>query len=830
MTIDSGSRRRRRRPSPRSAQGAAEHAPAARRRRGTRVTRVSVGIGGVLVATALLYSLYSGSASATRDGSSDQPHDLEVPSSQVQVADATRRMHERLSAIADAADLITEELASVPAFGTNRPALIPALQAKIGDRLGEGLPAAEQLMLRYQIANQLLLAGRSKEALEVFESLQPLLASLTNLPAAQKRGEMASLHGAIGIAALRLGEQENCLLNHRATSCLFPIERAGVHTLPRGSRRAIEAFTAQLALDPENRGARWLLNLANMTVGEYPQSVPARWRIPPDAFNSEFDIRRFPDVSAGTGLDVVGLAGGCVLEDFDGDGDLDVMASSWGLRDQLRYFRNDGARGFVDDTKAAGLWGEWGGINLTHADYDNDGDADVFVHRGGWMGEAGRIPNSLLRNAGNGTFTDVTEAAGLLSFHPTHAAAWGDFDNDGALDLFVGNEDAGAGAHPVQLYRNLGNGAFEDLAPRVGLGVLGMVKGASWGDFNNDGRLDLYVSRFGKPNMLWRNDGRGPDGTWQFTDVAQGAGVEQPVLSFATWFWDYDNDGWLDIFVAGWDAAPVGVVASAYLGAPPPQGTPRLFRNKGDGTFQDVTTHVRLDRVLLSMGANFGDLDNDGFLDLYLGTGGPDLTSLVPNRMFRSAGGMAFQDVTTSGGFGHVQKGHGIAFGDIDNDGDQDVYAVLGGWFTGDVYQNALYENPGHGNHWIAITFEGTRSNRMGVGARVKVRVQTPRGAREIFRHVSDGGSFGSSPFQQSIGLGDATSIETIEVTWPVTGTVQVFRDVSLDRFVRIREGDGTVMPLPRSAFALRESLRRGPSTHETQTTPGQPSPVPSPR
>ena len=134
------------------------------------------------------------------------------------------------------------------------------------------------------------------------------------------------------------------------------------------------------------------------------------------------------------------------------------------------------------------------------------------------------------------------------------------------------------------------------------------------------------------------------------------------------------------------------------------------------------------------MGANFGDLDNDGFLDIYVGTGAPDLTTLLPNRMFRNAGGQFFQDVTTSGGFGHLQKGHGVSFGDLDNDGDQDIYEVIGGWFSGDTYQNVLFENPGHGNHWITISVEGTRTNRMALGARLRIRVAAPRGPRTIHR------------------------------------------------------------------------------------------------
>jgi hypothetical protein len=711
---------------------------------------------------------------------------------------SSNRMHERLSAIAAAMDRSTEVQAGVPAFGTNRPARIPILEA---DLALEANPE-RRMVLSYEIATQKMLAGDNAAALASFAAVEPMLAAL-RLPADQKRQEAVSLQGAIGLAALRLGEQENCLLHHSASSCLFPIEPAGVHALRNGSARATEAFQAQLALDPGKLSARWLLNIASMTLGEYPRGVPSRWLIPPDVFRSEYDIKRFVDVAAGTGVDVTGLAGGCILEDFDLDGDLDLMVSSWGLRDQLRLFRNDGNDGFVERTREAGLLGQWGGINLSHADYDNDGRPDVFVHRGGWLGEAGLIPNSLLRNNADGTFTDVTEAAGLLAEHPTHAAAWGDYDNDGWLDLFVGNEDSGLGTHPVQLYRNTQHGTFVDIAPSLGLGVLGMVKGAAWGDYDNDGWLDLYVSRFNQSNLLFHNSGRqGTDGP-HFTEVAEAAGVADPALSFATWFFDYDNDGWLDIFVGGWSGAPVDVTAGEYLGVHTPEGTPRLFRNRGNGTFEDVTERVRLDRVHLAMGANFGDLDNDGFLDIYLGTGGPDLTSLVPNRMFRNGNGAVFQDVTTSGGFGHLQKGHGIAFGDLDNDGDQDVYAVMGGWFTGDVYQNVLFENPGHGHHWIALSFVGRRTNRSGVGVRVKIRVATPRGARDIFRVVSDGGSFGSTSFRQDIGLGDATAIEHIEVTWPVTGQTQTFRAIDMDQAFRINEDDARVTPLSRASFSL---------------------------
>jgi hypothetical protein len=229
-------------------------------------------------------------------------------------------------------------------------------------------------------------------------------------------------------------------------------------------------------------------------------------------------------------------------------------------------------------------------------------------------------------------------------------------------------------------------------------------------------------------------------------------------------------------------------MAALYMGKPHSSEVPRLYRNLGNGTFSDVTRQARLDRAILTMGANFGDLDNDGFLDIYLGTGGPDLRLLLPNRMFRNAGGKTFEDVTTSGGFGHLQKGHGIAFGDIDADGDQDIYAVMGGWYTADGFRNALFENPGHGNRWITLRLRGTRTNRLALGARIKLTLAEPSGPRVVHAVVGTGGSFGSSSIQQEIGLGRAERIESIEVTWPVSGKRQVLANPGLDRVLEIRE------------------------------------------
>ena len=183
--------------------------------------------------------------------------------------------------------------------------------------------------------------------------------------------------------------------------------------------------------------------------------------------------------------------------------------------------------------------------------------------------------------------------------------------------------------------------------------------------------------------------------------------------------------------MAGWggfDAKTMAAdVAADYLGLPTPAERGRLYRNRGDGTFEDVTKAAGLYKVVPAMGLNFGDLDNDGWLDVYLGTGNPDFGTLIPKRMFRNAEGRAFQDVTTAGNFGHLQKGHAIAFGDVDNDGDQDVFEKMGGAFLADKAYSALYLNPGEGNHWLRLELEGVRSNRSAIGARIKVELKTAK-------------------------------------------------------------------------------------------------------
>ena len=734
------------------------------------------------------------------------------PQATLQMIERLNAIHQQAQAHPEAHSFMSEELAEY-----YRVALNQALNDRDLSKIVQIYP---------QRVLHLLQAGRSEVALQELNGFESLCQQVGHRLDSRKQLQLGLYRA---LCHLRIGEQENCLAHHTSESCLLPIRTAGVHALPRGSLGAVDVLESHLTRFRNDLQARWLLNIAHMTLGQYPDNVPSPWLIPPSVFASEHDIGRFPDVAPALGLDVDALSGGSIVEDFNGDGLLDVLVSSWSLDESLRLFINRGNGSFQEHSQQAGLSGLTGGLNLVHADYNNDGFPDILVLRGAWLEASGRHPNSLLRNNGDGTFEDVTEAAGLLSLYPTQTAVWFDFNGDGWLDLFIGNESVGDNSHPCELYRNNGDGTFTECAAESGLQVHAFVKGVVSGDYNNNGRPDLYLSVRDGPNLLFRNDGPA-DGTtsastsskppgpgtprsapsrvpWKFTDTTQLAGVAEPNFSFPAWFWDYDNDGWLDLFVTGYRIRHSGDIAADYLGQPHSAELPRLYRNRGDGTFEEVSKAMGLDKVLHAMGANFGDLDNDGWLDFYVATGDPDLATLIPNRMFRNANGKAFQDITTSGGFGHIQKGHAVSFADIDNDGDVDVHVNIGGAYSGDNYRNVLFLNPGHNNRWITLKLEGIQSNRSAIGARIRVEIETedPARPRSIYRTVSSGGSFGGSPLRQEIGLGQAKSIRQIEISWPATGRTQVLKGLDIDRFYHVRENDPKPTQLSFPTFRVEQ-------------------------
>jgi FG-GAP-like repeat/ASPIC and UnbV len=668
------------------------------------------------------------------------------------------------------------------------------------------LSLEQQKLVLPELANERLRAGDARGALTALASLEPLAAG-------NEQGEQA-FHELRALAYLRLGEQENCQAMHEQRMCVFPMQGKGPHKLPEGAEGAVRDFTWLLNRHADDALSRWLLNVAYMQLGRYPAQVPPQFLLPPSLYDSEAQIGEFPDYASLAGVDVTGNAGGAIVEDFDGDGLLDIVTSSSGPLDPMHLFHNNGNGTFSDWSGRAGLTAELGGLNMVLSDFDNDGYPDILVLRGGWWGKNGNYPLSLLHNRGDGTFEDVTERAGLLHAGPTQTAAWADYDNDGWPDLFVGYESTEGNTQPSLLYHNNHDGTFTEVGHSMRLGVQEFVKGAAWGDFNNDGRPDLYISvREGK-NRLLRNDGPAdplkPDPAhWRFTDVATHAGVVPKGNTFATWFFDYDNDGWPDLYVSGYNIGSEQDVGRFESGQPFDAGLPHLYHNRGDGTFTEVTHAVHLDRAILVMGANFGDLDNDGWLDVYLGTGEPSYQALLPNRMFRNDRGIRFQDVTTAGGFGHLQKGHAIAFADLENRGQEDIFEEMGGAFAGDAYQSALYRNPGHPGHSITLKLAGVASNRAAYGARIEVIFHENGRRREVFRTVGAVSSFGGNPMEQHIGVGSATHVDEIRIRWPASyGQEQVLRNVLVDQALLVREGVFVPQVMSRKTFMLGQAAK----------------------
>ena len=632
------------------------------------------------------------------------------------------------------------------------------------------------------IANEMLNAGYTQQSIDQYNDVLYTIDSLKINP---PESFMTAIQDLLAITHFRHGEETNCLDGHNAESCIMPIRGAGIHRNKDNAEIAINIYKSLLEKNPKDYVYRWLINLAYMVKGDYPDKVPHRWLIPQLTPSDSITFPEFTEIAESAGLDHISLAGGSIADDFDKDGWIDIMVSSWGVDNQLHYFKNMGNRGFEDRTESANLIGITGGLNMVHGDYDNDGWVDVFVLRGGWFGEDGNHPNSLLKNNGDGTFTDVTISTNIYSEHPTQTASWGDFNNDGWLDLFIGNESAEGFNHISELYQNNGDGTFSDVAQAHNINAIGFIKAVIWGDINNDGFLDLYISRLGEPNLLFQNSG--PENNYHFKEISKKSGVTEPLNSFPAWFWDFNNDGWEDIWVSGYDNSS-GHVAMDYLGLKHDGESPRLYQNNKDGTFTDVTKKANLDHPLLTMGSNFGDLNNDGFLDFYAGTGDPDFRSIQPNRMFLNKRGESFDDVTFHGRFGHLQKGHGVSFADFDRDGDLDIHAVMGGAYEGSVYQNALFENPGGWeNHWIGLSLRGKQTNKLALGVRIEIVLE---GGFVVHRTVSSGGSFGGNPLDQMIGLGKDGEIKTINIFWPGSGTTQTFSGVDSNAWYLVTENE----------------------------------------
>ena len=652
----------------------------------------------------------------------------------------------------------------------------------------EAMKPFDVIQSHYALAQLQAYQGNMDQAVEQWEAAYKI--AVVEIPSG-----IPPLLEVLGVAYLHKSEMKNDVYRHPRDWCLFPPRLAKPYRLTDDSEKAVQYFLKYLALKPERPDqlqVKWLLNLAYMTIGKYPSAVPQAYLISPSAFESKQDIGRFVDVAPAAGLNFAAMANGVIADDFENNGLLDLAVSSYDVCAPMRLFHNNADGTFTDRAAQAGLSSQLGGLNMIQADYNNDGCTDILVLRGAWEFP---MRKSLLRNNCDGTFTDVTREAGLAEpATRTQTAVWADIDNDGFLDLFVGNENG-----PSQLFRNKGDGTFLDISHSAGVDKIAFTKGVVAADYDNDGFVDFYVSNLYGGNFLYHNN---HDRT--FTEVSEKAGVHQPQSqSFATWFFDYDNDGWPDLFVTSYFFSADETLRS-YLALPRNVQTMKLYRNMRNGTFKDVTVEAGLDKINMPMGANFGDVDNDGFLDIFLATGGPEYGALVPKMLLRNNEGKSFLDITASSGTGELHKGHGVAFADLANNGKEDILVSIGGATPGDAHELRVFQNPGNGNDWITIKLVGVKTNRSAIGARIQLTVENEgRPPRSIYRTVGSGGSFGASPLQQHIGLGKSAKIAELEIWWPASNTKQNFLNVGTNQFIEIKEFAKGYTKLERRPFHL---------------------------
>lgn len=462
--------------------------------------------------------------------------------------------------------------------------------------------------------------------------------------------------------------------------------------------------------------------------------------------------------------------------------------------------------------------GSW--IGCSWGDYDNDGYLDLFVGNGTFVPD-GDLKNALYRNNRDGTFTKITDGPVVNDIVNSYGGVWGDYDNDGFLDLFVANEEGKRNC----LYRNKGNGTFEKITQGNVVTDEAISRAAAWGDFNKDGWLDLYVAT-GKsepPDLLYRNNG---DGT--FTRVQTGDLAGESENGNACAWLDYDGDGWLDMVVANWnsqslyrnvngaltkitegdvatdDFAGTGVDAgdydndgdldlffTAFWGAPD-----RLFRNDGNGVFTRISDGDSVNDTAHGNGCAWADYDNDGDLDLVVAN------AAGPNFLYENNGDGTFVLVTEGAIATETPSGYqGCAWGDYNNDGFIDLF--IADWARASNATNLLFRNDGNANSWIKIRCVGTKSNRSGFGAKVRVRANLAGSMRQQMREISGGSGYASQNAPEAhFGLKDAMIVDTVRVEWP-SGIIQELRNVPARQILTITEYETMPLTALRPGFTV---------------------------
>jgi hypothetical protein len=447
-----------------------------------------------------------------------------------------------------------------------------------------------------------------------------------------------------------------------------------------------------------------------------------------------------------TNLNCTGAAWG----DFNNDGYIDLFMSPFSRSSLL--FSNNGNGSFSQVTAGSVTTDSGSTFGACWGDYDNDGLLDLFV------GVNNQGNDWLYRNTGGGTFTKVSSGPVVTSRGNANNCSWADYDNDGFIDLFVANSDQND-----FLFHNNGDGTFSRITNNPIALKAGNSQGGGWGDYDNDGLPDLFVSRVNEPNLLYHNAGAGV-----FTAVTNDPIVGEVAVGQGTSWGDYDNNGYLDMFVA----QPGGSAKNL------------LYRNNGDGTFTKVTVGPVVNDMGGSSSGSWGDYDNDGFLDLFVAN------RSGTNFLYHNNGDGGFNRVTGSIIGTDAPNSFSAAWGDYDNDGCLDIVVTCA--------PNAisrLYRNNGSTNSWLTVLCEGRLSNRAAIGAKVRA-LATIRG-RSVWqlREISGGQNLGSQDdMRPHFGLGDATNIERLRIEWP-SGVVQEFANVGTNQFLSVVEPAVTITP-----------------------------------
>jgi FG-GAP-like repeat/ASPIC and UnbV len=553
------------------------------------------------------------------------------------------------------------------------------------------------------------------------------------------------------------------------------MHEAGV-ALYRAGRysRAVAAEIESLGSDPSNERARAVLFLASDKLGGYSPFVPEDFRMTVKAGFATPTVE-FEDIAKRIGLDKTSGGRGSAIFDYDNDGWLDIVVGAAYGGTNLYHNNRDGT--FTDVSIDSGLDISVNSFATVAGDYNNDGFPDLYITRQGfYVGEG-----QLFRNNGDGTFTDVTEQAGLKNvWGPAFTASWVDYDNDGFLDLFVANNLGGLFERktPNRLFHNNGNGTFTDVTATAGLETLWPTIGGAWGDYDNDGRMDLFLSNGLGRSQLFHNNG---DGT--FTDVSERAGVTAMGFGSPAFWWDYDNDGWMDIGQFIWSDHD-DVIYTMRHGEGPPEGQPmRVYHNNRDGTFTQVNRELGLNGCWGTMSGSFGDFNNDGYLDLVLGNGSPKLDRLDPLVILENDG-KKFRNTTFAAGLPFTGKSHGANLGDLFGDGRLSIIVAAGGAYPGDLLTTSVYCPKTLPGNYVNIRLVGVMSNRSAIGARVSLEA----GGKKQYREVTGGSNFGCMPTEQHFGLGILTTVDALEIRWP-GGLKQRFVGLGMNKTWEFTEG-----------------------------------------